>query len=263
MGRSRNIKPGFFKNDLLAEIDPLGRILFAGLWCIADREGRLEDRPKRIKAEVLPYDQCDVSALLDTLADSGFILRYQVNSVCYIQIQNWAKHQHPHVKEAASEIPAPANICAAPEIPVLAPAFPEQAPNQHITNPLDSLNLIPDSLNLIPDSLKLIADAPTSAEQEILVCLNGVKGYPLDHMTDLAYIRTLEKDFPDVDIASEVKKWAVYKLDKPLQKKSNPRSQLRSWMSKVIIFDKGGRINAHGRDSPTAKTDDLAEFIQQ
>jgi hypothetical protein len=55
VARSRNIKPGFFLNDELAECEPLARILFAGLWCIADREGRLEDRPKRIKAEVLPY----------------------------------------------------------------------------------------------------------------------------------------------------------------------------------------------------------------
>ena len=61
MARSRNIKPGFFLNDDLAECEPLARLLFAGLWCIADREGRLEDRPKRIKIEVLPYDNCDVN----------------------------------------------------------------------------------------------------------------------------------------------------------------------------------------------------------
>ena len=28
--RSRNLKPGFFKNELLAECDPLARILFEG-----------------------------------------------------------------------------------------------------------------------------------------------------------------------------------------------------------------------------------------
>ena len=52
--RARNLKPGFFKNDALAECDPLARILFEGLWCMADREGRLECHPKRIKAEILP-----------------------------------------------------------------------------------------------------------------------------------------------------------------------------------------------------------------
>jgi len=36
----------------------LARLLYPGLWMLADREGRLEDRPLRIKAEILPYDTC-------------------------------------------------------------------------------------------------------------------------------------------------------------------------------------------------------------
>ena len=95
MARSRNIKPGFFLNDQLAEIEPLGRLLFAGLWCIADREGRLEDRPRRIKAEVLPYDNCDVDELLNQLAGRGFIVRYEVDGEGYIQVVNFIKHQNP------------------------------------------------------------------------------------------------------------------------------------------------------------------------
>lgn len=94
-------------NDELAEIEPLGRLLFAGLWCIADREGRLEDRPRRIKAEVLPYDNCDVDELLDQLAGRGFIVRYEVDGEGYIQVVNFIKHQNPHYKEVPSEIPAP------------------------------------------------------------------------------------------------------------------------------------------------------------
>ena len=94
-------------NDQLAEIEPLGRLLFAGLWCIADREGRLEDRPKRIKAEVLPYDDCDVDDLLNKLAEREFIIRYEVNGEKYIQVVNFIKHQNPHYKEVPSEIPAP------------------------------------------------------------------------------------------------------------------------------------------------------------
>ena len=105
--RTRNIKPGFFKNDELAEIEPLGRLLFAGLWCMADREGRLCDRPKRIKVEILPYDDCDVDALLNQLASKGFIVRYKVNDEAYIQIVNFSKHQNPHKNEPQSSIPAP------------------------------------------------------------------------------------------------------------------------------------------------------------
>jgi len=107
MARARNIKPSFFDNDLLAEIDPLGRLLFIGLWCIADREGRIEYRPRKIKAQVLVYDDCDVIDLLECLREREFILIYSVVDKKYIQISNFAKHQNPHHKEVASIFPSP------------------------------------------------------------------------------------------------------------------------------------------------------------
>lgn len=105
--RARNIKPGFFKNEELAECDLQARVLFIGLWCMSDREGRLEYRPKRIKAEVFPYDNCNIEKLLKQLSDKKFILIYSVNNGNYIQILNFLKHQHPHVKELDSVIPEP------------------------------------------------------------------------------------------------------------------------------------------------------------
>ena len=107
MSRIRSIKPGFFLDDDLAELAPLTRILFAGLWCIADREGRLEDRPKRIKAEVLPYDDHDIDKALQQLHEKGFIIRYEAEGSRYIQVTNFTKHQSPNIKEQASTIPAP------------------------------------------------------------------------------------------------------------------------------------------------------------
>lgn len=105
--RARNLKPGFFKNELLAECEPLARILFSGLWCMADREGRLECRPKRIKAELLPYDNCDVLKLLDQLRAGGFIVVYKYEAKYFLEIPTFTEHQNCHVKESASTIPAP------------------------------------------------------------------------------------------------------------------------------------------------------------
>ena len=107
MSRARNIKPSFFRNPDLAEIKPLTRLLFIGLWTMADREGRLEDRPRYIKFELLPSDEFDVDDALETLRERGFILRYDCDGERFIQIINFAKHQHPHIKETASTIPAP------------------------------------------------------------------------------------------------------------------------------------------------------------
>lgn len=108
MSRIRYIKPGFFVDDDLAACQPLARLLFAGLWTIADREGRLEDRPGRIRNEILPNEDVDTSALLQELADHGsLIVRYEVDGKRYITIPGWAKHQHPHFREVPSTIPEP------------------------------------------------------------------------------------------------------------------------------------------------------------
>lgn len=107
MARARNIKPGFFTNADLIECDPLARLLFAGLWCEADRRGILEDRPKTLKIKILPGDNCDVEALLAELETWGFIQRYEADGVRCILIRNFEKHQNPHYKELPSALPAP------------------------------------------------------------------------------------------------------------------------------------------------------------
>ncbi|HCF2189380.1 TPA: HNH endonuclease [Pseudomonas aeruginosa] len=107
MARSRNIKPGFFSNEHLVELDFATRLLFIGLWTEADREGRMEDRPKRLRMALFPADNVDVDHMLDDLAASGFIQRYEVDGARYLQVENFTKHQMPHHKEVASIIPAP------------------------------------------------------------------------------------------------------------------------------------------------------------
>jgi hypothetical protein len=117
MARARNVKPGLFKNEVLGVADPLYTLLFEGLWILADRAGRLEDRPLRIKGEVFPYrDGLDMEAMLCWLVDSGFIQRYQVAGKRYILILEFVKHQNPHKNEAESVIPAPDEIGSEPEI---------------------------------------------------------------------------------------------------------------------------------------------------
>jgi len=108
MARSRNIKPGFFSNEHLAELDFATRLLFIGMWTEADREGRLEDRPKRLRMALFPADSVDVDRMLNDLAAFGFIQRYEIDGKRYLQIDSFTKHQMPHHKEVASVIPAPA-----------------------------------------------------------------------------------------------------------------------------------------------------------
>lgn len=140
MARARNIKPGFFRNAELVELPFEYRLLFIGLWTLADREGRLFDRPKQIKMDVFPADSVNIDAGLNALMESGFLVRYEVDGIKAIQISNFVKHQNPHCKEQASEIPEPVKHGAS--------TVQAQGENLESTG---QAGLIPDSL--IPDSL--------------------------------------------------------------------------------------------------------------
>lgn len=105
MARARLIKPGFFKNEDLAKCDPLARLLFSGLWVWADKDGLLEDRPERLKIEILPYDNCDVDQLLNQLASRGFIERYEAKGIRCISVLKFSEHQNPHPNETPSGLP--------------------------------------------------------------------------------------------------------------------------------------------------------------
>lgn len=149
MARARNIKPGFFKNEDLAECSPWARLCFIGLWVLADRAGRLEERAKRIKGELFAYDSVDVEPLLKELARFGFIVRYEVDGRRFIQVTKFHEHQSPHYTEKESVIPPP----PLPEsVAHEDPKDSKKTPGVNVASrggryPLNPDSLIPDSLN--------------------------------------------------------------------------------------------------------------------
>ena len=91
MARIRYLKPDFFKDEDLATFPYETRLCFAGLWNFADKAGRLEDRPKRLKVEIFPYDKVNMEKCLKELSQikngsyKPFIQRYEVNNEKYIK----------------------------------------------------------------------------------------------------------------------------------------------------------------------------------
>lgn len=148
--RARNLKPSIFRNELLAVADPLNTLVFQGLWCLADRAGRLEDRPAKIHLEINPGRAYETTtAALSWLGEHGFIRRYSVDGTAYILVVNFEKHQNPHHREPPSTIPAPGQTEA------IAP-FKEEKPG---ASPSLAV-LTPDSGFLTPDSGLLTPDSP-------------------------------------------------------------------------------------------------------
>jgi hypothetical protein len=143
MARTRNIKPGFFKNEDVASCDPVARLLFAGLWTLADADGRMEYRPLRIKAELFPYDSFDIVPMFGQLVARGLVVIYRVGTGAFLEIPRFRLHQRCHPSEASEGFPScedgpavnfhgeqlfPVSNCALPSFPSLS-SFPSSNPS--------------------------------------------------------------------------------------------------------------------------------------
>lgn len=144
--RARNLKPGYFKNEVLGSADPICGHVFQGLWGLADREGRLEYRLHRIHVEINAYRDMETTrCAIEWLVERGFVTHYEVGGAHYLLVRNFREHQHPHVKEPPSKLPAPGGNGGgnggAPDRPG---AGTVQAPDEHQTSPVQK-RLTPDS----------------------------------------------------------------------------------------------------------------------
>lgn len=194
MPRARNIKPSLFKNEDLGTADPILTILFASLWCLADRRGRLEDRPLRIKAETFPYREIapDIfNGYLTELERLGFIHRFNVDGIAIIQVVNFEKHQSPHHTEKESELPCKPDDY---RITVKEPLKNGEYPCQNA--------LIPDSFLLIPDS-----ETPLPLEKTKRGTRVNANFQVTDSMRQWATLK-----FPTYDVDAETEKFVNYWL---------------------------------------------------
>lgn len=108
MARLRTLKPDYYLDEGLSEVSLEAHFLLSGLWTIADRAGRLEDRPRRIKVQVFPYREVDVDKALGELAAAGYVVRYEAEGKRLLQVTDWERDQRPHVREPESCLPPPA-----------------------------------------------------------------------------------------------------------------------------------------------------------
>lgn len=104
MARIRKIKPEFWDDEHLGELEPIVRLLFIGLWTHADARGIVPASERWLKAKVFPYDDftaSDVAGWVMRLCqDRGdgrsFVERFEVGGKEYLLVRNFPKHQkHP------------------------------------------------------------------------------------------------------------------------------------------------------------------------
>ena len=248
MARTRNLKPAFFKNEDLAECDPVVRLLFAGLWTLADREGRLEYRPKRIRAELFPYDAFDVAGMLDQLAARGFVRLYEVDGQKYLEIPTFLTHQHPHPSEKAS-CPHPPEVAIAVKNNCKSVTSRENSrlvSEEQGTKP--SLYLVPSTSHLAPsESQSRPADAGRSATADA-ICWDSSEGWQGITDSDREAWRTA---YPACDIAQELARADQWLRGNPTKAKRKAwRRFVTGWLSRTQ--DRGGSKTGQAA-APTSK----------
>jgi hypothetical protein len=99
------LKPDFWSDESIVALSDSAKLMFQGLWNLADREGRIEDKPLTIGFKVRPWDPQSAPALLAELTRAELIVRYEVAGVKCIGVPGLTKHQRIHPKEMASKLP--------------------------------------------------------------------------------------------------------------------------------------------------------------
>ena len=109
--RKRIIDPEFFLDEEISHIDYKTRLLYIGLWTLADSNGILEDNESKIRVQIFPYQRSNISKNLQTLIRLHKLVPYEVDKKKYLLVKNfkkWQKESHPtytHPTPASKDVP--------------------------------------------------------------------------------------------------------------------------------------------------------------
>ena len=84
--------------------------------------------------------------------------------------------------------------------------------------------------------------------------LETIPKYPIDRKKDLEMYNTMKERYPKLDLLEAIEDWKQYKLDKPLEDKSNARSQINTSFKNYSNWGKcliGGGTNGSTRNNVT------------
>ncbi len=110
--RIRSVKPELFSHEGLFEIEmkyqlPI-RLAYIALFTCCDRRGRFRWQPRRLKLDMMPYDDVDIGQILELFREHGYIQKYEDISrgEIYGWIPSWENHQIINGREHESELPS-------------------------------------------------------------------------------------------------------------------------------------------------------------
>lgn len=241
MARIRTIKPEFFDDEHLCELPFEHRLCFIGLWTQADKAGRMEDRPKRLKARIFPFDDVDMDGILSRLAREGFIVRYRVDEKPLLAIKptSWIKHQRPRQDEPETVLPQPlAGTVTGPSLrrdeSVAAESLGKEGKGREEGKGRDGSSEPPDG------------DSEPPAGEAVAVFPVVGKGGPSWTLSE-AQVASWRELYPTIDVLREVRKALAWCAANPGRRKTakGMPAFLVNWLNKATNDTRGGSGRAY------------------
>ena len=93
MPRIRTVKPEFWTDESVVELEYHERLLFIGLWNFCDDQGFIDYKPKQIKMRIFPGDTIDVEEAIAALHRASLVVAFESPDGVVLRIRNWSKHQ--------------------------------------------------------------------------------------------------------------------------------------------------------------------------
>ncbi len=109
MARQRFIHPEIWTSENFLELTFQQRLLFIGMFSLADDEGRIKANPKFLKASIFPADYVkpeEITNDLIALYKRNSIVLYKTDEGEFAHLPKWSKYQKPKYPQS-SKLPVP------------------------------------------------------------------------------------------------------------------------------------------------------------
>lgn len=108
MARKRMIDPNIWQSEDFSKLSTLAKLVFIGLFSLADDEGRGRSNPIYLKSSLFPYEEgirsADIDKTLSEISSNMSVVFYSCDGSNYYSLYNWNTWQKID-RPTASKIP--------------------------------------------------------------------------------------------------------------------------------------------------------------
>lgn len=112
MARKRMIDPGIWSSEDFSKLTSFSKLVFIGLFSLADDEGRGKANPSYLKSMLFPYEEgirsADIKKTLQEIASTMSVIFYTHDEKEYYALKSWGRFQTIN-RPSPSDIPDPAS----------------------------------------------------------------------------------------------------------------------------------------------------------